>query len=80
MKQAHKAQHGESVNWGLFWLYIPTIFVMGLGGHAIGTWLTSKYGMPDLFGSFLSAWLGFLGPEWVQRRVEDYIDKSKPKE
>jgi len=70
MKQAHLVQRGVPADWKMFAWNIPTIFVMGLGGHVANQYLYENYHTPALLGSFIAAWMGYLGPELVQRLAE----------
>lgn len=77
MKQAHRIQRGEPSQWNTFWLNIPTIFVMGIGGHVASEYLREAYHTPALLGSFIAAWMGYLGPEAVQKLMERFIPTDK---
>jgi len=80
MRQAHRIQQGEPSEWNKLWLHIPTIFVMGLGGHIASVYLHDTYHTPTLLGSFIAAWLGYLGPEAVQKLVEAWLERNKKKD
>lgn len=70
LRRQHKAQQGDAQAWSRLWVDAPTVFVMGLAGAGVGQWLTSSYGMPELFGHILSAILGYLGPAAIDRIVD----------
>lgn len=72
MRHTHIVQQGGKFSWSRLGLDAPTILVMALIGHVTGQWLTSQYGMPDLFGDVISSILGYLGPSSMDRLLEAF--------
>lgn len=79
MRHGHMASQGKKWEWRRVMLDAPTVFVMGITAGALGKYLETHYGFPELITWALAANFGYLGPTVVDR-LAAYVENRKNKD
>lgn len=78
MRHGHRASQGEEWEWKRILWDAPTVFVMGITAGAMGKYLETHYGFPELITWALAANFGYLGPTLVDR-IAKIVEERKGK-
>lgn len=77
MRHGHQAAQGIPWSWNRVFLDAPTVLLMGITGGALGQYLESHYGFPEVVSWALAGNFGYIGPQLVDRALNHFDKEDK---